>query len=180
MYSQESQEPPWIGLSQRPSTLGSLSLIQLPAVSPGGADWHSPLWLTPLGFSCSLVEAATTHSSHPICLADYFQLGLQRPNAAITPQPQWLLLKITFGSKKTSVWAGFCTKQLKSGCGHGGGGGGTRQWHDGTIKRRIWKEGKGKGRERRKGVVVRAIAERKYIYGARVSHFLEILCQVFI
>lgn len=43
-----------------------------------------------------------------------------------------------------------------------GGVGGAREWHDGTIKQRIWKNRKGS--EVREGeVVVRAIAERKYI-----------------
>lgn len=31
-----------------------------------------------------------------------------------------------------------------------GMGVGTREWHDGTIKRRIWKKGKGKEMERGK------------------------------
>lgn len=104
-----------------PNTLGSFPSAELWAVSPAGPAWPLPpsdsLHWVPL----ALWWKWPPHSSHPICLADYFQLGLQRPNAAITPQPQWLLLKITFGSKKTSVWwAGFYTKQLKSGCGHGG------------------------------------------------------------
>ena len=122
-----SQEPPWTGPQSRAPTPWAVSfpLTELRAISPIGPAWPLPpsdsLHWVPL----ALWWKWPPHSSHPICLADYFQLGLQRPNAAITPQPQWLLLKITFGSKKTSVWwAGFHTKQLKSGCGHGGRGGG--------------------------------------------------------
>lgn len=57
---------------------------------------------------------------------------------------------------------------------------GTREWQDGTIKRRVWKKGKEKegkrGKEWRQGL----LQKKKYIYGAGVSHLLEVLCQVFI
>lgn len=157
--------------------MGSFPLTELPAVSPAGPVWPGLSLTHSIGF-LSLVGQWPPHSSHPICLADYFQLGLQRLHAAITPQPQWLLLKITFGWEKTSVWwAAFYTKQLKSGCGQGGGG--PKEWQNGTIKRRIWKKGEGKGSEEREGVVVvGAVEETKYIYRAWVSHLLEVLGQV--
>lgn len=122
------------GLSQRPQHLGQFPLNWTPSRKP---SWPS-LALARLSDSFCWVSLAlwwkgTTLFSRPICLADYFQLGLQRSNTAITPQPQWLLLKITFGSKKTSVWwAEFYTKQLKNGCGQGGGGGdkGVARWYN--------------------------------------------------
>lgn len=52
-----------------------------------------------------------------------------------------------------------------------GVGGGDKGWHDGTIKRRIWKKGKGKG----KGVVARLLQKENTSLGAG-SAILEESC----
>lgn len=57
---------------------------------------------------------------------------------------------------------------------------GTREWQDGTIKRRVWKKGKEKEGKRGKEWWQGLLQKKKYIYGAGVSHLLEVLCQVFI